>query len=85
MTWATIETAPKDGSRVDLWMYDVELAMSWREADCIFAEGGWNAPADDGGFYWLDRPGVLYPTHWMFPPDPPAASETQRKEGVSHE
>jgi hypothetical protein len=80
MTWSTMDTAPMDGSEVDLWMYHVETEIFYRETDCIFAEDGWNAPADDGGFYWIDHPGVLYPTHWMYAPDPPVtASETQRK------
>jgi hypothetical protein len=69
--WQPIETAPKDGTRVDLW------AKTWiasqdrfeyqRFPNCWWIKGG-----DFGGrSYWVDLDKHWYPTHWMLLPAPP--------------
>ena len=73
--WQPIETAPKDGTRMDLW------AKSWlpafdrfeskRFADCYWRQqdvimGGWKAA-------WIGVSSDWLPTHWMPLPDAPAA------------
>jgi len=39
--WKLIETAPKDGTRVDLWVVDEE-GREWREADAYFVKDAWD-------------------------------------------
>ena len=75
MTWQPIETAPKDGTVVDLWIRakDHEFRaedMRW-DSDRITGEIGW---IDDGTDAILHRAygGVeMAPTHWMPLPEPP--------------
>ena len=64
--WQPIETAPKDGTDIDLWLH------GFRVADCY-----WDKVAGE----WCDSDGdrltenvVDYgqgPTHWMPHPEPP--------------
>ena len=77
-TWQPIETAPKNGTRIDLW------AKSWlpafdrfefrRFADCYWSKGDTmcNVKAAWAG---LDR--EWHPTHWMPLPSPPTPEGTQ--------
>jgi hypothetical protein len=72
--WMPIETAPKDGTRIDLW------AKAWlpafdrfefrRFADCVWMTGDSmiNRPP-----YWLNLDKEWYPTHWMPLPEGPEA------------
>ena len=65
--WQPIETAPKDGTRVDLWIqywsYSTKKRCSERIVDCYYGEGGVSSRPrwrNDNGW------GLLYaPTHWM--------------------
>jgi hypothetical protein len=71
--WQPIETAPKDGTRVDLW------AKAWSPFDDTFhhqrcANCYWvkqdtigNSPA-----HWVHLDSGWFPTHWMPLPDPPS-------------
>ena len=36
--WQPIETAPRDGTRIDLWMLD-ESGSGWREPDAYYVYG----------------------------------------------
>ena len=78
--WRPIETAPKDGTPVDLGFRDSD--GEWRIVDC-----GWMPHAFKGAGAWVnlkDRsivapegPPWVQPTHWMKPqplPDPPSGS-----------
>ncbi len=76
--WQPIETAPKDGARVDLWLqvYASPHSFGWSDAfrviDCWWKDGKWVHRRDDG------RVEALYPdyiTHWMPIPDPPVDGE----------
>lgn len=85
--WQPIETAPKDGTPVDLWcvnevdairIEDGSHPVGVRLTDCWW-EGEWMRLMDDG--YWdpvEGEPGGAYglppwtPTHWMPLPEPPA-------------
>lgn len=63
--WQPIETAPKDGTRVDLWVTDRRVADSWWSLShngWIDPQGGW-----DGEYDRLEGE----PSHWMPPPPPP--------------
>lgn len=78
-TWQPIETAPKDGTRLDLW------AKSWlpafdrfefrRFADCYWSKGDTmcNVKAAWTG---LDR--EWHPTHWRHLPSPPTPEGTAK-------
>lgn len=67
--WQPIETAPKDGSYVDLWVCNA------RVPDCRWVDGAWlcYAPNDFESMDWcrIDLEGE--PTHWMREPSAPEA------------
>lgn len=75
--WQPIETAPKDGTRLDLW------AKAWlpafdrfeyrRFADCVWMRGG-----DNHKPYWLNLDKEWCATHWQplpAPPTPPSEEQ----------
>ncbi len=76
--WQAIATAPKDGTRVDLW------AKCWRAAfddftaqrftDCYWYDGDsmMNTRA-----HWMNLDTNWAATHWMPVPDPPADREAR--------
>lgn len=87
MTWRPIETAPKDGTLVDLWCVDpagefVPEGGGIRLTDCGWDDvSGWTRIMDDGDEDivqdWVDNPLGLppwKPTHWMPLPEPPEDS-----------
>lgn len=70
MTWQPIETAPKNGRSVDLWVLDSN-GTGYRYPNAIFAFNG------EDGMGWTDsnshealEPDVK-PTHWIPLPEPP--------------
>jgi len=75
--WHPIETAPKDGTRIDLWAGQRIFNAVWRaqfkdETDpyCFT----WWAPEPDcecRGIEWEDQRIGVDPTHWMPIPKPP--------------
>lgn len=71
--WQPIETAPKDGTRVDLWYPRIG-----RKIDCYFHGApldcwGWAEPDLDDveGEPLFVVHGNIEPTHWMPPPEAP--------------
>ncbi len=63
MEWQPIHTAPKDGTRIDLWLSSPDGVEQWRETDCF-----WN----DHRKVWDNLRGMWdCATHWMPRPDPP--------------
>lgn len=77
--WQPIETAPKDGTSIDLW------AAGNRYVDCRWVAGDRRHPADgwyspefnygDGDFFGDDE----QPSHWMPMPLAPDALRSQDK------
>ena len=77
MDWQPIETAPKDGSKVDLFG---TLGKKYRRraTDCYWHKkaGRWHTHThDNDGYSALRLP--FEPTHWMRPPAPPAQGESK--------
>jgi len=69
MSWRPIETAPKDGTRVDLWVRAQHNGMEFRQPDC-----GWNGDIEDWRSEQLPHPLSRYhwtPLFWMPLPPPP--------------
>lgn len=70
--WQPIETAPKDGTKVDIWAkcwrayYDDFVGQ--RFPDCWWSRGDSmvNRPA-----YWVNVGDGWHATHWRPIPDPP--------------
>ena len=64
MEWQPIETAPKDGTTIDLW-WRTAWDETFRVPDCEYHDAE----------YWIDDSGDLiaaqYITHWMPTPKPP--------------
>lgn len=65
MTWQPIESAPKDGTIIDLWARG--LTGMRRVADCQVRNGEWYCRAH------FDI--VRHATHWMPLPDPPETGQ----------
>lgn len=64
--WQPIETAPKDGTIIDLWVVELDCDDSgFRFADAYWLEGAW---VDD--FEEVDEAACRI-THWMPRPEPP--------------
>lgn len=70
--WQPIETAPKDGTEVDLWGGSDAGERAARAPDCQWRRGGWYSRGDKG---WESLAGISWaPTHWMPRPAPPASA-----------
>jgi len=65
MEWQPIETAPRDGTPVLIWLDD--------EGFCV--KGIWRRPPGCDEFMWwipeMDAGGFHEPSHWMPLPAPP--------------
>lgn len=80
--WRPIETAPKDGTLVDLW----SATYNARLPDCKFEQEEWD---EQGHWYqaYSENPSCSHYvsddalTHWM--PRPPAPSNGDRKPGAT--
>lgn len=84
MEWQPIDTAPKDGTTIDLWI--MTQWGSFRLPDCKWGVSDWHRAGEEGWIFerrddsephrdaWND---VCYvygeenPTHWMPLPEPP--------------
>lgn len=73
--WQPIETAPRDGTEIDLWTRDEDGFPgripdgAWRTRDGLT---GWYARSERG---WMRIEEFAYePTHWMPLPAPPEVS-----------
>ena len=74
-TWQPIETAPKDGTEIDLWVvFDKDSlrgyrqpSVKWQERGCSTTDG-WRSY----GWDWVARDEIQgYPVRWMPVPEPP--------------
>lgn len=67
LDWQSIETAPKDGTTILFALHDYGMAS---------VDFGWY-----NGQVWRNYEGdLLFPTHWMPLPDPPASSRASEDE-----
>ena len=70
--WQPIETAPKDGTSVDLWVVPRGFsAGGGRVCDAWFFDGQWWVYAEDGDEQNRGKIPNEIVTHWMPPPEPP--------------
>lgn len=79
LKWQDISTAPRDGTKVDLWIAHTGWRKEYdgRTANCEFFKGRWVDWNDDN----IDCPleqleplkdgGTWQATHWMPLPEPP--------------
>ena len=67
-SWQPMETAPKDGTTVDLWSIDTRLPDAW------FEDGKWKVGGELGDYV------VPNPTHWMPLPAPPSNGARSRQD-----
>lgn len=85
MGWEPIETAPKDGTKVFLWLPSIEDYQCSRRIESKWGSGFWLNEYGNGPAYNVNgRPNPEYggamcatwelikPSHWMHIPDPPA-------------
>ena len=61
--WQTMETAPKDGTEIDLWVHGARYPDAFWGTDDI-GEPAW---IDDNAYVAAPD----QPTHWMYPPGAP--------------
>lgn len=77
MTWRTIESAPRDGTRIDVWEVSPSSRLSGgvasRTIDVWFENGAWVEWGEDGLIQLEDAHWKV--THWMPLPDPPTIEE----------
>jgi hypothetical protein len=79
--WQPIETAPKDGTPLDLWVVDIftdgRPQDEGRHADAVWRDDAWRYLDPIACDYvsveeeWADGKTVV--THWMPLPEPPSA------------
>jgi hypothetical protein len=66
--WRPIESAPKDGTPVDLWVDGRRWTnMEWNSTSPCNPYGAWKPE----GASWEEELSCLNPTHWMPLPEPP--------------
>lgn len=75
MTWQPIETAPKDGTWVDLWCGERDGYPAGRFENMSFRGGEWRHPSFFSHSDSYGTPLAAMPTHWMPLPEPPAPNE----------
>lgn len=66
-SWLPIETAPKDGTHVDLWAIDPMRGTGFRIIECAWVDGQWIETQGEN----YDRPIGVKATHWMHVPPAP--------------
>ena len=76
--WQPIETAPKDSTKIDLWMqiYASPRSMGWADSFRV-PEAWWQESTKQWVHLHNGRAEPLYTeyvTHWMPLPDPPGAT-----------
>lgn len=72
--WQKIETAPKNGEFVDLWMVDSESGLEYRITDCVWKNEEWTCYDREGDEVLASDYSFINPTHWRYPPNPPVES-----------
>jgi hypothetical protein len=68
MSWQPIETAPKDGTLIDLWDDDA----CRRLPDCKWHDGRWRQRYAENGTFFIIYEGEDDLSHWMPRPGSPS-------------
>lgn len=70
--WCSIETAPKDGTKIDIWaktwLPDKDEFVGRRFPDCYWYKPPWDSNKQPG---WEGIPAGYRPTHWKPLPESP--------------
>lgn len=67
--WLPIETAPMDGTKVDLWVvFPTTGGVRWPNAFFDTEERQWAGPSGFNAGQYTERPAIK---HWMPLPEPP--------------
>jgi len=69
--WQPIETAPKDGTEVDLWVVERNRGRKFRIPDCHWHCDEWLVWGGDPEIGWDLVEEYQHATHWMLSPEPP--------------
>lgn len=71
--WQPIETAPLDGTRVDLWEGGRRMTnMHWKDGNWCWSRWSLGRPRDASKVHLRTTVYTdLKPTHWRLPPEPP--------------
>lgn len=73
--WQPIESAPKDGTRIDLWTkcwnVHTDAFDTMRCPNCYWTKGD---SMTNRNAHWVNLESGWRPTHWMPLPDPPIAA-----------
>ena len=74
--WQTIDTAPKDGTEIDLWAFDREHCCWSRRPDCYWSAMMKNLNEESEGWagLWEMHCDFQPPTHWRPLPPPPEST-----------
>lgn len=80
MEWRPIESAPRDGTDIDVWIYchdpewrgpsETGIENGMRETDVFWEDGYWKK-IEDGDSYSIANEHYTI-SHWMPLPEPPA-------------
>ena len=78
--WQDIESAPKDGTEIDIWLRNGERWTNvwWAKKKGFRDYSGYRVPDCEGWFYNHDDASYLIdgePTHWMPLPAAPLSGE----------
>lgn len=81
--WQPIETAPRDGTSVDLWAKREKTSEWSRYTDCRWGQPRWGTePIGDKKWLGLnDQYSIVTPTHWRPLPKPPYDLTTEPRNG----
>ncbi len=69
--WMPIESAPKNGTRIDIWMVNERLGTSRRVTNCSWGRYDEDSEAPYGDYHWRGLDGDDRATHWMPLPKEP--------------
>ena len=85
MTWKTIDSAPKDGTWLDVWVEHSNGAPAGRWECISWYENAWRSPSLSSSFeppphmWGTEVPGKV--THWRYPPKSPQEEQAQKIAG----
>jgi hypothetical protein len=71
--WRDIESAPRDGTAIDLWGLEFGAGFMLTPKPQRFCDAKYVPPSEqwNRGCWWHPNYGNVEPTHWMPAPQPP--------------